>query len=140
MRGSDLRRVALGRRARRLWAAVFVALVFVAGFTTARLSPDHAATPRRISGTVTWSNADIHRVLFEADDDSDDNGEYEVAAVGRLNRTEGAYFSKGLPLCLTPTGTDFVRTDRRRVELGVITVSEPDQPGHRVAVTIRCLT
>ncbi|GAA4960559.1 hypothetical protein GCM10025331_59720 [Actinoplanes utahensis] len=133
----------LSRHARKLRLAAFPVLVVVAGFATARLSPDHTATPRWISGTVTWSNADIHRVLFEAhndSDDSDDSGEYEVAAVGRMNKKNGAYFSSGLPICLAAQGTEFVRTDRRRVELGVISVSESDRFDYRVSVVVRCLT
>jgi hypothetical protein len=137
---SNLRRAVRGRRAGWLLSTVTLVLVFIAGFTTARLRPDHAATPRWISGTVTWSNADIHRVLFEADDNSDDSGEYEVAAIGRWNRKGGAHFSSGLPICLATAGTEFVRTDRRRVELGVISVREPDESVYRVAVVVRCLT
>jgi hypothetical protein len=78
-----------GRPARWLLSAVILALVFIAGFATARLRPDHTATPRWISGTVTWSNADIHRVLFKADDNSGDSGEYEVGAIGRWNLKGG---------------------------------------------------
>jgi hypothetical protein len=120
-------------------SAVILALMFIAGFAAARLRPDQVATPRWISGTVTWSNADIHRVLFEADDNSDDSGEYEVGAIGRWNRKGGAYFSNGLPGCLAAAGTEFVRTDRRRAELGVISVREPDGSEYRVAVVVRCL-
>jgi hypothetical protein len=134
--GFEPRRIGLAR----WWPAIVLVAAFGAGFVTARLGPDHTATPRRIIGTVTWSNSDIHRVLFEADGDSADSGEYEVAAIGRLNRKGGTYFSNGLPRCLTPSGTEFLRTDRRRVELGVIDVFEPDGSGYRVAVLVRCLT
>ncbi|MEV4282970.1 hypothetical protein [Actinoplanes xinjiangensis] len=46
----------------------------------------------------------------------------------------------GLALCLGPSGTEFVRTDRRRDELGVIDVSEPDGFAYRAAVLVRCFT
>lgn len=140
MKAHDLYRAALGRHAKKVRSAVVLILVFVGGFVAARVLPDHAVTPRRISGTVTWSNADIHRLLFEADDDSADSGEYEVAAIGRLTSSGGAYYSLGLPICLTASRTEaFVRTDRRRVELEVISVNVSGV-ATRAAVIVRCLT
>jgi len=41
--------------------------------------------------------------------------------------------------CLAAAGTEVVRSDRRRVELGVISVREPGGPDYRVAVVVHCL-
>lgn len=37
-------------------------------------------------------------------------------------------------------GPDLVRSDRRRVGLGIISVRESDGSDYRVAVFVRCLT
>jgi hypothetical protein len=68
--GPNLHRALRGRHVVWLLLTGALALAFIAGFTTARLRPDHDATPRWITGTVTSSNANIHRVLFEADGNS----------------------------------------------------------------------
>ncbi|MFD1365408.1 hypothetical protein [Actinoplanes sichuanensis] len=114
-----------------------LALVFAAGFVTARIWPSQTVATRLISGTVIWSNADIGRILLEGED-SADSGEYEVAAIGRLYRT--GEDPPGRPTCLEVTGTESVRTDRRRVELEVVSVnvSGPNDTTE-IAVIVRCL-
>jgi hypothetical protein len=127
----------LGDNAGRIRLAGVLALVFAAGFVTAWIWPSHSASSRVVSGTVTWSNAEIGRILLEGDDGAD-SGEYEVAAIGRLYRT--GEDPPGRPECLAVTGTEFVRTDRRRVELEVVSVNVADVPyTTSIAVVVRCL-
>jgi hypothetical protein len=130
--------VTLRRHAAKFRSSAVVALVFLVGFSVAWLWPDHTATPRRISGTVTWSNADWGRLTFVSDDDSGDSGEFLVDVIEWFDRSEARY-SGGTPACLASSAMDSVRTDRRRVELEVISASMSDA-AYRIAVVVHCLT
>ncbi|GLW32074.1 hypothetical protein Areg01_50130 [Actinoplanes regularis] len=138
MKGPDLLRAALGRHANRLRSAAVLTLVFVVGFTVAWFWPDHTATPTRISGTVTWSNTDAGKLLFEADDDGGNSGEYAVAAVEWF-AASGARHAGGDPSCLATSATDSVRTDRRHADLEFVSV-DVSGSATRIAVIVHCLT
>lgn len=92
----------LRSRAAEVRSSVILIVVFLVGFVAARFWPDHTATPRRISGAVTWSNADSAELLFEADNDSDDSGQYQWAVAEWFN-TGGTHYmgdTPGLPCYL----------------------------------------
>ena len=138
MKALGLCRVTFRRHAAKLRSSAVVALVFFAGFTVAWFWPDHTATPRRISGTVTWSNVESAQLLLESDGDRGDSGQFQVDAIEWFNR-KGSRHAGGTPDCLATSAVDSVRTDRRRVELEVISANMPDSV-YRIAVVVRCLT
>ncbi|WP_346121458.1 hypothetical protein [Micromonospora coerulea] len=131
---SSIRRL-IGQHPRRLQLALLVALGLVTGFALGRLLPDHTVTPKRLTGTVTWSNQETSTIWFDADGDEPTRsysvvGEYWIDANG--GRHVGGY-----PSCLSGQQDDPVRSDRRRVELGVIHPEDYD-PAPDIAVTVRC--
>ncbi|BCY08647.1 hypothetical protein [Actinoplanes sp. L3-i22] len=106
------------------------------GFGAAWAWRDHTAAPRRIKGTVTWSNEDAQRLVFEAGK-SADSGEYQTAITEWVDakqvRTVGHW-----PSCLAPKKGSLVRTDRRPAEIDVIS-AELSGATYRVVVAIHCL-
>jgi hypothetical protein len=121
---------------RRLQLLLLVALGLVIGFTLGRLVPDHTVTPKQLTGTVIWSNEETGQIAFDADGDEPTRffiavGEYWIDANGK--RHIGGY-----PSCLSGQQDDPVRSDRRRVELGVIYQEGPDLAPD-IAVAVHCL-
>ncbi|MEU8075194.1 hypothetical protein AB0B31_07065 [Catellatospora citrea] len=106
------------------------------GFALGRLLPDHTVTPKRLTGTVIWSNDETRKIAFDADGDEPTNfysvvGEYWIDA-------NGMEYAGGYPSCLSGQQHDPVRSDRRRVELGVIYHDGSDHAPD-IAVTVHCL-
>lgn len=108
-----------------------------AGFGAAWAWRDHTAAPRRIKGTVTWSNQDAQRLVFEAAK-SADNGEYQTAITEWVSAKEvhtvGHWAS-----CLAPKKGSLVRTDRRPALIDVVDAKMPGTT-YRVVVAIHCLS
>lgn len=109
-----------------------------AGYVIGRLVSTSTVTPERFTGTVTWSNSDSHAILFDADgEDPTERPEYTVVGEYWFDST-GAPHSGGYPECLSGTSSDAVRTDERRVELGVILQDDSDLSA-QIAVAVQCL-
>jgi hypothetical protein len=120
----------------RLRSALLVAVGLAVGLGAAWVWPNHTATPERLMGTVTWSNAESRRILFEVDGRGDGYREYSVLADNWVDAT-GTRHSRGYPDCLAAKAGEFVRTDRRRVELGAIS-NEADDTVRQIALSVRC--
>ncbi|WP_410813884.1 hypothetical protein [Micromonospora sp. 067-2] len=115
--------------------AVLVVPGLVIGFALGRLLPDHTVTPKRLTGTVTWSNEETSQIAFDADGDEPVMfysvvGESWTDAIGTPH-------VGGYPSCLSGRREDPVRSDRRRVELGVI-YQEGSEHAPDIAVAVHC--
>nr|WP_146218327.1 hypothetical protein [Micromonospora acroterricola] len=120
---------------RRLQLVLLVALGIVTGFALGRLLPDDTVTPKRLTGTVTWSNEEFSQIAFDADGD-EPTGFYSVVGSHWID-ANGTRHSGGYPSCLSGQQDDPVRSDRRRVELGVI-YQESYDLAPDIAVSVRC--
>ncbi|MFC4019463.1 hypothetical protein ACFOW4_16180 [Micromonospora sp. GCM10011542] len=125
----------LGQHPRRLQLVLLVALGLVAGFALGRLLPDDTVTPKRLTGTVTWSNEESSEIEFDADGDEPTRF-YSVVGRHWID-ANGTRHSGGYPSCLSGQQDDPVRSDRRRVELGVI-YQESYDLAPDIAVSVRC--
>lgn len=124
------------RRHRR--SALLLTLGMAIGMGAAWLWPDATVTPQRLTGTVIWSNQEDHMILFEADSGAAGRtAQYAVIGDDWTDATGGDH-SGGYPECLSSQTPDTVRTDRRRVELGVI-YPKLEHRVAQVAVSVHCL-
>ncbi|MFI1992879.1 hypothetical protein [Actinoplanes sp. NPDC020271] len=108
-----------------------------AGFGAAWAWRDHTAAPRRIKGTVTWSNEDAQRLVLEAATTAD-NGEYQTA-ITEWTDAKNTRLVGHWPSCLAAKKGSLVRTDRRPAELDVVS-AELTGTTYRIVVAIHCLS
>ena len=111
-------------------------LGLVTGFALGRILPADTVTPEPLAGTVTWSNGETRKIAFVTDGDTGTRyysvvGEYWIDA-------NGSPHAGGYPSCLSGQQNNPVRTDRRRVELGVIYQTGSDHAPD-IAVAVHCL-
>jgi hypothetical protein len=126
-------RVHVSRQRRYLIPALVGAIGIAMGLGLGSLTRDpHTATAERLTGTVTWSNAQDRMIAFEAD------GERRDPLLG-----DTFYFvvsdEANYPACLTGRPNDPVRADRRRIELEAIHQDHGGPQRSNFAVSVRCL-
>jgi hypothetical protein len=116
-----------------------VALGIAIGLIPTLLRGSHTAVPKRLAGTVIWSNQETQRILFQPDGKPSAQKVYFVApAYWRDERGQG--HGRGYPSCLTAgQAAEPVRTDHRKVEIETIQLSDDEVHTSELAVIVRCL-
>jgi hypothetical protein len=130
------------RVSRGLSCALLITLGIGGGLALGRLTQDpHTATAERLTGTVTWSNAQTRMIAFETDgevrDPSLGNTTYHV--VGEWEDTTGTIVGTEFPACLTGKDGDPVSMQRRRITLDAIHRDYGGPQKMNIAVYVRCL-
>ncbi len=123
---------------RHLRSALLVALGLAIGGSAAWLWPGATVTPKRLTGTVVWSNQETRKILFEADGGAAGRTDEYVVVGDEWTDANGVDHAGGYPDCLSARAPDIVRTDRRRVRLGAIYPKLKHGMG-QMALSVHCL-